>query len=325
MINQSVHDTGCLARLVLIGDPPDTRALLSRLPDGDYAVTLAPDCDVASAILHTPGTASLVVTVLNSGTTDLLSRLERPGQTVSWMAWNRHDHAALASEAYEHGALAVLPSVVTAEGLRAALRTAFARLIDRGERHRRAHGVVEVPEGARIGLDDDDVLTVERGVVATQVLHEDGTEVLIGLAGPGDVLTGHPQDSCCLHLSAHTAVRAVVQSWAHVATTPHFAERLRTHLRRADAWAAVQARPHLSDRLIGLLSVVAERFGRPHGDATLVDVRLTHAQLAAALGTTRATVTRVVGRLRRARILDRIGAGHAERFLLRIAERHRHA
>jgi CRP-like cAMP-binding protein len=149
--------------------------------------------------------------------------------------------------------------------------------------------------------------------------------VLIGLSGPGDLLIGHPQDSCCLHLSAHTDVRVVVQSWAHAAVTPQFAERLRARLWRAEAWAAVQARPHLHDRLIGLLSPLAERFGREQGEATLVDVRLTHAQLAAALGTTRATVTRMVGRLRRARVLDTVGDGHDERFLLRLVERHRHS
>jgi CRP-like cAMP-binding protein len=318
------HDTDPLPRLLLLGDLSDTRALLQLLPDDDYAVTLAPDLQIAAELLHSVDPAPLVVTVLNGGTAGLLGGLRPAHPDVRWLAWNRHEVADLAVQAYEQGALAVLPGLVTEEGVRAALRTAFARLGGRGSRSRRTHGVVTYTRGTRIDVDEDEVLVVERGVVATQVLHEDGSEVLIGLSGPGDLLVGHPHDSCCLHLTAHSDAQVTAQSWAHAAMTPRFAERVRTRLWRIEAWAAVQARPHLTDRLIGLLSVVAERFGTVRGDATLIDVRLTHAHLAAALGTTRATVTRLIGRLRRARILDTIKIDREERFLLRLIERHRH-
>lgn len=319
------RDTGALPRLLLLGDLTDTRALLHLLPDDDYAVTLAPDLQVAADLLHSVEPAPLVVTVLTGATAGLVGDLRPTHPEVRWLAWNRHDVADLAVQAYEQGALAVLPGLVTEEGVRAALRTAFARLAGgAASRARRTHGVITYTRGTRIELDEDEVLVVERGVVATEVLHEDGSEVLIGLSGPGDLLTGHPHDSCCLHLTAHTDAQVTVQTWTHAVATPRFAERVRSRLRRVEAWAAVQARPHLTDRLIGLLSVVAERFGTVRGDATLIDVRLTHAHLAAALGTTRATVTRLIGRLRRARILDTTKINREERFLLRLVERHRH-
>jgi len=161
---------------------------------------------------------------------------------------------------------------------------------------------------------------VEAGIVATTVIHEDGAEVLTALHGPGAIVIGHPEDSCCLQNHARTDVRG----WAHVAATPRFADRLRTRVRQLEAWAAVQARPHLQDRLIGLLSLLAETFGEPTPTGVRVAVSLTHGQLAAAIGATRATVTRLIGRLRSGGVLSLEGESGREHFVLHFVERHHH-
>ncbi len=73
-----------------------------------------------------------------------------------------------------------------------------ARVADVPERQ--APGVRErwYPRDALIRLERDAVLEVRAGVVALTIIHADGTEVLLGLHGPGQVLIGHPEDGCCL-------------------------------------------------------------------------------------------------------------------------------
>jgi CRP-like cAMP-binding protein len=170
--------------------------------------------------------------------------------------------------------------------------------------------------GALIPTTPDLLLQVEEGVVAQVVIHSDGAEVLLGLHGPGQLLTPHPADSCFLNLQAHTDVRLVIYSWQQALQLPDLPARLRTRLWQQEAWAAMQARPYLDERLLGVLTLLAEQFGRPDPQGLLIDVRLTHAQLATAIGATRTTVTRLLGTLRQRALLTTVGEGQEERFCL---------
>lgn len=57
----------------------------------------------------------------------------------------------------------------------------------------------------------------------------------------------------------------------------------------------------------------------------MIDVRITHAQLASAVGATRATVTRRIGLLRRRGLLVVTGSGAGERYCLPDWEGLRHS
>ncbi len=170
--------------------------------------------------------------------------------------------------------------------------------------------------GERIRLGPESVLEVISGVVALTILHEDGAEVLLGLLGPGQVLAGHSRDVCCLQLYAHTDTAVWVQPWAKAVLQPGFADRLRERLRILEAWAAMQARPHLERRLLGILSLLAEQFGRPTSQGVEIEVGITQLQLASAVGATRSTVTRLLGRLRRRGLLIAVRSGRGERYRL---------
>ncbi|MCE7979550.1 MAG: Crp/Fnr family transcriptional regulator [Caldilinea sp. CFX5] len=173
--------------------------------------------------------------------------------------------------------------------------------------------------GALIPTTADLLLQVEEGVVAQVVIHSDGAEVLLGLHGPGQLLTPHPADRCFLNLQAHTDVRLAIFSWQQALQLPDLPARLRARLWQQEAWAAMQARPYLDERLLGVLTLLAEQFGRPVPHGLLIDVRLTHAQLATAIGATRTTVTRLLGTLRQRGLLTTVGEGQEERFCLQQA------
>jgi CRP-like cAMP-binding protein len=78
----------------------------------------------------------------------------------------------------------------------------------------------------------------------------------------------------------------------------------------------MQARPHLDQRVLGILSLLSEQFGMTTPEGQIVDVRITHTQLATAVGATRATITRTLGDLRHQNKLSIINTADGERFCL---------
>ncbi len=175
--------------------------------------------------------------------------------------------------------------------------------------------------GEEIPLGPDSVLEVVSGVVALTVLHEDGAEVLLGLFGSGQMLAGHPREALCLQLHALAETTVWVQPWAKAVLQPGFTDRLRDQLWRLESWAAMQARPSLEQRLLGLLSLLAGQFGRPTSQGVRIEVGITHHQLAQAVGATRSTVTRLLGRLRRRGLLIAVRHGRGERYCLPEGEK----
>jgi CRP-like cAMP-binding protein len=170
--------------------------------------------------------------------------------------------------------------------------------------------------GESIPLGPESVLEVVSGVVALTILHEDGAEVLLGLLGPGEVLAGHPPETSCLQLRALGEAVVWVQPWSKAVLQPGFADRLRDRLRSLEAWAAMQARPSLERRLLGILVLLAGQFGRPTSEGVRIEVGITHHQLASAVGATRSTVTRLLGRLRQRGLLIAVRHGRGERYCL---------
>jgi len=282
-----------------------------RLPSHRHVVTVTTEASPLTDL------GDVVLLVLDDAHT------ARPLGAVPCVAWNRTGADAVALAAYEQGARVVLPADVDGRSLLAALER-IAGGAHPSSTHA-ARGRRSYPEGSRIALGDDQVLCVESGVVAQRVIHADGTHVLIGLFGPKRIVVGHPDDHCCLDLVAHTPVDVTCQRWDEAAGTPGSSQALRVRLRQMEAWAAAQARPHLDGRLLGVLSVLAEQFGRPYSRGVLIDVRLTHDQLASATAATRATVTRALGQLRRRGAVWTVESGGGPRLCLDHVHAHDHA
>ena len=162
----------------------------------------------------------------------------------------------------------------------------------------------------------DLVLKIEEGVVVQLVVHADGTEVLLGFHGAGQLIVPHPADSCFIYYRAHTDVTIESLPWSEAQILPGLVDQLRARVWRQEAWAAMQARPANEERLLGILTLLTEQFGMAAEDGILLDLRITHQQLASAIGVTRPTITRLIGTLRQRRLLSTVGVGKQERFLL---------
>lgn len=159
-----------------------------------------------------------------------------------------------------------------------------------------------VRAGQSIPLNPQEVWIVYRGVVELSTLYPNGDEALLGLASPsmpfGLPLTLiHPYqatalsdvDLMCLTLAEIEQSATLGREIFH-----HLSRRLR----QTEAMLAMVGCRRVEDRLRQLLLLLQMEVGQPIEDGTRLSIRLTHQHLASAIGTTRVTVTRLLGQLR---------------------------
>lgn len=233
---------------------------------------------------------------------------------IPWLAWDMDGDPDRARTAYRAGALAVLPPGPEVEtfvrlvgNTLAALQTPESVAASRWQVYRARE---------RIRLPEDTVLEIETGVVAAVATDADGADVLLGLFGAGQVVAGHPVEGCHVEFLAHTDVSGRVRPWEQARWNPAVMEGLRTRLRQGEAWAAMRGWPSAEKRVLRVLELLAGQFGRPHSRGRLIDVRVTQSQLASAVGATRSTVARILGRLRRHGLVQTVATPQGTRFCL---------
>ncbi len=291
--------------LLLLADPP-TQATLSKdfvnagvvviLPPGLTAVPVGLTVDAALQVMDIPV----------------------PLDNLPWFVWMQSNDPARMLTAYQAGARAVFPRETPPQVVVQAILRSLSELRQPNTAPRET---IQRRYQRRdfILLEADTVLQVQSGVLATTMIHQDGAEVLLGLSGPGQILIAHPADNCHIQIVAHTDALVSIQDWETARHQPDFPEKLRVRLQHMEGWAAMQARPYLDQRILGILGLLASQFGRPCDQGVVIDVRVTHAQLASAVGATRTSITRVLGELRTMNKLLTVGEAGNERFCLREA------
>jgi hypothetical protein len=235
---------------------------------------------------------------------------------VPWIAWISSDNKELSTLAYQAGAFAVIPEATPLEVIVQIVNRTIQSISNQPDQVSENSLQRRYQRGDIILLEPDTILEVQKGVIAQTMVYQDGTEVLLGLCGPSQLVFPHPADDCYIQLVAHTDAVVMMKSWKQVSRIPDFSERLRLRLQQLEAWAAIQARPHLDQRVLGILSLLAEQFGKTNPQGQLVDIRITHTQLASAVGATRTTITRTLGDLRKQGKLSIQETSDGERFCL---------
>jgi CRP-like cAMP-binding protein len=156
--------------------------------------------------------------------------------------------------------------------------------------------------GQTIPMNSQEVWIVYRGVVHLSTLYPSGDEALLGLASPsmpfGLPLTLiHPYQATAL-----SDVDLMSLTLAEIEQSETLAREIFHHLsrrlRQAEALLAMVGCRRVEDRLRQLLQLLQMEIGQPIPEGTRLSVRLTHQHLASAIGTTRVTVTRLLGQLR---------------------------
>ncbi|MCT7950947.1 Crp/Fnr family transcriptional regulator [Ancylothrix sp. C2] len=157
-------------------------------------------------------------------------------------------------------------------------------------------------KGELIDTTTQRIWQVCKGIVQLSTLYPTGEEALLGWVGP----------SMCfgpwftyLETYQAKAVSDVYLMWfspAEIESSPQLAAQLlpqmNHRLRQMEALLAIGGLRRVEDRLNQLLLLLKQEMGQPVSDGTLLNIRLTHQDIAGAIGTSRVTITRLMGQLK---------------------------
>ncbi len=156
--------------------------------------------------------------------------------------------------------------------------------------------------GQSIPMMSHEIWVVCRGVVQLSTLYDSGDEALLALAC-SSMPFGLPFTLIRPYqATALTDADLMCLSMAEVEQSPALAQGLFRHIARrlqqSEAILAMVGYRRVEERLRHLLLLLKQQVGHPTEQGTRLTVRLTHQQLANAIGTTRVTVTRLLTQLR---------------------------
>lgn len=166
--------------------------------------------------------------------------------------------------------------------------------------HRRS--LVHLNGSSSVPLLRGSLWLVVRGMVKLTSITVHGDELLLGIVGAnepfgeplshGQLVTATtlgPSDLLCLPMG-------------EIEQDPQLAgamlKAIAARFRQAEALITLLGLRRVEERVRGFLEFLAEEYGQPCDQGLRLDLRLTHQDMASALGTTRVTVTRVLGLLR---------------------------
>jgi CRP-like cAMP-binding protein len=152
------------------------------------------------------------------------------------------------------------------------------------------------------------LFVIRSGRAKVSIVHRDGREVILSFLGPGEVfgelsvLDGRPRsadvvvtEDAELMMLRRTDFLDLLHRRPRIAVA--LLEELASRMRRTDHQFAGLALLDVTNRVARTLLYLAEERGVETADGLLLEERPTHQELACMAGTTRETVTRVIGQL----------------------------
>ncbi|OKH28678.1 Crp/Fnr family transcriptional regulator [Chroogloeocystis siderophila] len=144
---------------------------------------------------------------------------------------------------------------------------------------------------------------IETGAVRTLTFTENGLAIPLGLWGTGDIV-GQPlvriypcQIECLVDVKAHTLNFGQFESLNQV---------MLSHIYQMQDLLQMRS-GQVPQRLWQLLKWLAHKFGSETKQGVLVEIRLTHQDMADVIGTTRVTVTRLLQQFEQEGAISRLG------------------
>tara|TARA_Y100001968_G_scaffold136503_1_gene124565 strand:+ start:17437 stop:18174 length:738 start_codon:yes stop_codon:yes gene_type:complete len=161
------------------------------------------------------------------------------------------------------------------------------------------------------------VYLIKRGAVRLSRVYESGEEITVALLrenslfGVLSLLTGHRSDRF-YHSVAFTrveliaapanSVRKAIQEDTGVGLL--LLQGLSSRILQTETMIETLTHRDMSSRLVSFLLVLCRDFGLPGEKGITIDLRLSHQSIAEAIGSTRVTITRLLGDLRNSGLLQ---------------------
>ncbi|MGL4884286.1 MAG: Crp/Fnr family transcriptional regulator [Waterburya sp.] len=138
---------------------------------------------------------------------------------------------------------------------------------------------------------------------------EDLEEAFLGFVGAGRPFEIVNQSAFSLHAYAHVDYTQVIWLyWQDLDNWLDFRQEIyeafRDQHQRKLLWLSALGQRRTIDRLVSFLTLLIEEYGENQEQICCLPYTLTHAQIGSAIGSTRVTVTRLMGKLRRQGIIS---------------------
>ncbi len=161
------------------------------------------------------------------------------------------------------------------------------------------------------------VYLIRRGAVRLSRVYESGEEITVALLrenslfGVLSLLTGHRSDRF-YHSVAFTRVEMITAPAASVLNAIEgdasvgflLLQGLSSRILQTETMIETLTHRDMSSRLVSFLLVLCRDFGMPGEKGITIDLRLSHQSIAEAIGSTRVTITRLLGDLRNAGLVQ---------------------
>jgi CRP-like cAMP-binding protein len=143
---------------------------------------------------------------------------------------------------------------------------------------------------------------------ASILVQQPAEETFLGFVGAGQPFEIVAQSPFTLQAYSHVDQTSVVwMYWNDLDNWPHFRREVldafRHQHQRKLLWLSTLGQRRTIDRLLGFLTLLIEEFGEPCNNGYCLPFPLTHAQIGSAIGSTRVTVTRLMGKLRQRNLI----------------------
>lgn len=157
-------------------------------------------------------------------------------------------------------------------------------------------------DGATIIADPNILWLINRGIVKTSTWDREENPIVLGYWGRGDVVGQplsriNPYEIKCLQ--DVEAVSIPCRYWSSL-----FKE-IRSYHQDVEELLYISRQKPVYQRIIKFLIFLAHKFGIEEKKGRLIQIPLTHQELADSIGTTRVTVTRIINKLEKSGFIDR--------------------
>lgn len=157
--------------------------------------------------------------------------------------------------------------------------------------------------GDEIPLVAEGIWQVYRGITQLSQISSQGEETLLGWAQPSTFFGLWLTHIECYQAKALSEVYLRWYPLNDIEASPALANMILNQvvrrMRQTEALLAIAGVKRVEDRLQQLLQLLKQEIGETVEGGTRLGVRLTHQNLASAIGTTRVTVTRLLGEFQR--------------------------
>lgn len=149
----------------------------------------------------------------------------------------------------------------------------------------------------------DALWKINLGVVRINSILENGLQTTIGIFGPGDIV------GTALSILDPIDIECLTPVEAHIVPLPVWqkdTKALANHIYCLEELSLIRSHRRVDEVLLKLLTWLGKRFGSDVGKGHLIDLRLSHQDIAEMIGTNRVTVTRILNQLASQGVIERL-------------------